>query len=455
MIKNINTSQKIKIIIVGAGKGGKALIEFFQTDPLIEVIGVVDIDENAAGIIQAKKSGIPTSDNFLNFLENPEPELDLIIEVTGNKSVEEEVFIRKPPETRMIAGIGARFIWQLLEERTNSEYLEKRFNAIKGSNSSKKNDLLFGSSPLMQNIRAMVNQVAPTFSTVLLNGETGTGKEMIAQAIFDNSHKTKQPFIKVNCTAFTPEIIESELFGHVKGAFTGAMVNKIGILEKAHGGTLFLDEIGDVPMHMQVKLLRFLQFGEIRPVGSNETKHVEVRIIAATNQKLEDLIEKGLFRKDLFFRLNTFTIELPPLRDRKEDIPLYAYHFLKIAMLQLNKKVEKITSESLDVLIRYDWPGNLRELQGVIERAIILTNSNTIEPTNLPISMQDNVPTDYHSGFKSIKKTFLSEFERNAIHHYLHEADGNISKAAAIAKLPRRSFYRILDKYGIKAKKLS
>jgi transcriptional regulator with PAS, ATPase and Fis domain len=258
----------------------------------------------------------------------------------------------------------------------------------------------------------------------------------------------------VNCTAFTPEIIESELFGHIKGSFTGAINDKVGILEKADGGTLFLDEIGDIPLHMQVKLLRFLQFGEIRPVGSNETKNVKIRIIAATNQVLEELIENKLFRQDLYFRLNTFTIELPPLRERKEDIPLYAYHFLKKAMLQLNKKVEKITSESFDQMMDYDWPGNLRELQGVIERAIILTNSNTIEPENLPIFMQSIEPTNYNSGFKSIKRAFLSGFEKNAIRHYLQEAENNVTKAAMLAKLPRKSFYRLMDKYEIKAKNL-
>lgn len=445
----------IKLLIIGAGKGGLALIEFFQTDPSIEIVAVVDTNPHAIGLIQAQKSGIPVYHRIESFFNQDKLTLlDLIIEVTGQQKASEEIRRLKSPSTRMISGIAARFIWQLLEERTNSTFLEERYNAIRGSAPSSDSDILFGSSPIMKNVQTMIRQVAATDSTVLLIGETGTGKELIAQSIFQNSKKTSNPFIKVNCTAFTPEIIESELFGHVKGSFTGAISNKMGILEKADGGTLFLDEIGDIPLHMQVKLLRYLQFGEVRPVGSNEVKNVKTRIIAATNRNLEELIEKELFRKDLYYRLNTFTIEIPPLRERKQDIPLYAYHFLKKAMLKLNKKVDKISSNALDHLISYEWPGNLRELQGVIERAIILTHTNTVQSTQLPNFMQPTININYNTGFKAIKAKNVDEFEQKALRYYINEAQGNVTKAALLAKLPRKSFYRLMHKHQINTKTL-
>jgi DNA-binding NtrC family response regulator len=200
---------------------------------------------------------------------------------------------------------------------------------------------------------------------------------------------------------------------------------------------------------MQVKLLRFLQFGEIRAVGSNETKIVETRLIAATNQDLENLIKKDLFRQDLYFRINTFSIELPPLKERKEDLPLYIYHFLKKGVLKLNKKVERVSSNALDQLIQYDWPGNLRELQAVIERAIILTDSNRINSKHLPMSIQSENLISFEKGMKAAKQLVTSDFEKHAIQHYLNKSQGNVSMAADFAKIPRRSFYRLLDKHAI------
>jgi len=438
-----------KILIVGAGKGGRALIEFFLTDPTVEIVMVVDLNESAPGMKLAKEADLPTSTRYKEVMLSRELIYDIVVEVTGEDWVHQEILAVKPEEVRMISGAASKFLWALLEERSNNRYLRERYSTIREGNQASGNEMIFGNSPQMKNLEKMIDQVAPTSSTVLFTGETGTGKELAAEMIYNRSALTNKPFVKVNCTAFSADIIESELFGHVKGAFTGALTNKKGLLEMADGGTLFLDEIGDIPMPMQVKLLRFLQFGEVRAVGSNETKIIETRLIAATNQKLEELIEQGLFRQDLYFRLNTFTLEVPALRHRKEDLPLYIYHFLKKGVLKLNKKVERVSTNALDQLIQYDWPGNLRELQAVIERAIILTDSQNLASEHLPMSIQSENLTNFEDGLMATKKLVVADFEKHALQHYLNKSRGNISLAADYAKIPRRSFYRILDKHEI------
>ncbi|MCB0504537.1 MAG: sigma 54-interacting transcriptional regulator [Cyclobacteriaceae bacterium] len=453
-MERINAGSFVKLIIVGAGKGGKALLEQLNNDPSIQILGIADVELQSQGISLAKDLGVPFSNNFIDLIEKHENEVDIIIDVTGNPDVQKQLSALKPPQSRMIVGIAAKFIWELLESRDNNRRLKERFEALNEEmRVRERQHVIFGSNPLMQEVEEMANQVAPTPSTVLITGETGTGKEIIAQSIHEQSQLKDKPFLKVNCTAFSPELLDSELFGHVKGAFTGAMANKIGILEKANNGTLFLDEIGDVSMEMQVKLLRYLQFGEVRPVGSTETKVVSTRIITATNRNLQKLIEEGRFREDLFYRLNTFTLELPPLRNRKEDIPLFAYHFLKKAVLKINKIVNVITPKALEHLSEYGWPGNLRELQSVIERAVILTKTTQVDKEHLPLSIQ-SVETgfDFNSSLLKAKEKAMEVFERQAIQHYLVKAKGNISLACAYAKVSRRTFYRIMDKHRIEAR---
>jgi DNA-binding NtrC family response regulator len=438
-----------RILIVGAGRGGRSLIEFFLSDPTVEITMVVDIDRQAEGMKLAIDANLQTSTSYKEVILSHEINYDIIIEVTGEDWIQQEILGLKPEAVRMISGVASRFLWALLEERSNNRYLQERYAAVKESQQGSENEMIFGNSPLMKNLEQMIDRVAPTISTVLFTGETGTGKELAAETIFNRSTLNNKAFIKVNCTAFSADIIESELFGHVKGAFTGAFTDKKGLLEMADGGTLFLDEIGDIPMTMQVKLLRFLQFGEVRPVGSNETRIIQARLIAATNQKLEQLIDQGLFRQDLYFRLNTFTLELPPLRQRKEDLPLYIYHFLKKGVLKLNKKVERVSSNALDQLIQYEWPGNLRELQAVIERAIILTDDNTIGSAQLPMSIQSENLSNFEAGLITARKMVAADFDKHALQHYLNKSQGNVSLAADYAKLSRTSFYRLLEKYSI------
>lgn len=438
-----------RILIVGAGNGGRALIEFFLTDPTVEIVMVVDINESAPGMILAREADLPTATKYKEVMLGSNLSYDIVVEVTGEDWVHQEILGVKPDEVRMISGAASKFLWALLEERSNNRYLRERYSTIREGNQSSGDEMIFGNSPQMKNLEKMIDQVAPTNSTVLFTGETGTGKELAAETIYNRSALVNKPFVKVNCTAFSADIIESELFGHVKGAFTGALTNKKGLLEMADGGTLFLDEIGDIPMTMQVKLLRFLQFGEVRAVGSNETKIIETRLIAATNQKLEEQIEKGLFRQDLFFRLNTFTLELPAIRHRKEDLPLYIYHFLKKGVLKLNKKVERVSTNALDQLIQYDWPGNLRELQAVIERAIILTDGQNLDSEHLPMSIQSENLTNFEDGLMTAKKIITADFEKHALHHYLNKSRGNVTMAANYAKLPRSTFYRMLNKHDV------
>jgi DNA-binding NtrC family response regulator len=246
--------------------------------------------------------------------------------------------------------------------------------------------------------------------------------------------------------------MESELFGHRRGAFTGAVTDKVGLFEKADGGTIFLDEIGDMPLEMQGTLLRVLQAGEIKPVGEVVTRRVRVRVIAATNRDLEDALQRSEFREDLFYRFNTFTVTLPPLRERVEDIPVLAYHFLRKAEAKVNKKVERIAAEALDLMKRYAWPGNLRELENIVERAVVLAAERSIESKHLPLHLLQeaaSLPISADEGLPAGKARLIREFERQAVMRLLRESGGNVSAAAKTARITRRNFHRLLVKYAI------
>ena len=260
-------------------------------------------------------------------------------------------------------------------------YLESQRDALESRNGF---EGIVGSSSALRGVLDQIRTVAPTDSTVLIEGETGTGKELIARAIHMNSRRANRPFVKLNCAAIPLGLLESELFGHEKGAFTGAVAQKLGRFEVADGGTLFLDEIGDIPLELQAKLLRVLQEQEFERLGSTYTRRVNVRVVAATNQDLAGLVAEKLFRMDLYYRLNVFPIALPPLRDRLEDIPILVAHFVGKYAQSMAKKIENITSDAMEALMRYPWPGNIRELQNFIERAVILTKGDVLQPPALP-----------------------------------------------------------------------
>src|SRR5579872_6857006 len=261
------------------------------------------------------------------------------------------------------------------------EYLEPQYE-VQGSRTRFQG--IVGTSRALRSVLDQVRIVAPTDSTVLIEGETGTGKEVIANAIHENGNRRSRPFIKLNCAAIPLGLLESELFGHEKGAFTGAVMQKLGRFETANGGTLFLDEIGDIPLELQAKLLRVLQEREFERLGSTYTRRVNVRVVAATNQDLAGLVAEKLFRMDLYYRLNVFPIALPPLRHRHEDIPMLVAHFVNRYATGMAKRIDKITSDAMEALLRYPWPGNIRELQNFIERAVILTHGDVLQPSALP-----------------------------------------------------------------------
>jgi Nif-specific regulatory protein len=310
---------------------------------------------------------------------------------------------------------------------------------------------LIGNSSAMRQVYAQVVQVARTNVTVMLRGESGTGKEMVANAIHFNSLRAKKPLVKVNCAALPETLIESELFGYEKGAFTGAYKSKKGRFELADGGTLFLDEIGDLPLHTQAKLLRVLQDKEFERLGGTETIKVNVRLIAATNKNLEQEISEGRFREDLYYRLNVFTIFLPPLRERKSDILLLAEYFLEKYEKIHGKHIKRISTPAIDMLTAYHYPGNVRELENAIERAVVACDGNVIHAHHLPPSLQ----TAEVSG--TIPKTSLQSaveaLERDLIQDALKTTRGNCAKAASLLNTTERIFNYKVKKYGINPKR--
>jgi DNA-binding NtrC family response regulator len=306
---------------------------------------------------------------------------------------------------------------------------------------------IVGRSPQMLDVYKMVARVAPTMSTVLVVGESGTGKELVARAIHTHSPRAGGPFVAVNCTALTESLLESELFGHAKGAFTGAVAPRRGLFEEAQGGTLFLDEIGDVGGKMQAQLLRVLQEGEIRRVGGNEAVKVDVRVVAATNRELEHEVAQERFREDLYFRINVVTIRLPALRERPTDIPLLARHFLLKYAARERRADTSIAAEAMSALERYPWPGNVRELENVIERALALSKDGVVLVSDLPPEVP-GIQAVPPPGLVDDRPT-LSELERRYIQLILNETGGNKKKAAEILGIDRRTLYRTLERHGI------
>jgi two-component system response regulator HydG len=308
----------------------------------------------------------------------------------------------------------------------------------------------------MKRIFELIDGVAYSSSTVLLQGESGTGKELVARAIHHRSPRRSRPFVAVNCSALTDTLLESELFGHEKGAFTGATATKRGLFEVADGGSIFLDEIGTIPTPTQVKLLRVLQEGELKRVGSSETRRVDVRVIAATNVDLAQATQEGAFREDLFYRLNVITIQLPALRERVSDIPLLALHFLRKYNTRTGKSIAGIQPEVVEVLERYPWPGNVRELENVVERSVVLGRGNEIGPHDLPESIRGRRPAQRESGtplaglpYRKAKEIALAEFDRRYVTELLTHTSGNVSQASRLAGMDRSNFRRVLKKYEI------
>ena len=306
---------------------------------------------------------------------------------------------------------------------------------------------IIAKSPKMQRVIEVIKVVGKSNATVLITGDTGTGKELVARAIHSQSHRQGKPFVAVSCAALPESLLESELFGHEKGSFTGAYTQKKGKFEVANRGTLFLDEIGEMSANIQVHLLRVLEEKEFTRVGGNELVKVDVRVISATNRDVKQAVANGQFREDLYYRLNVVNIELPPLRQRREDIPLLAQHFLKKFAVENQKEITDFSPEATDFLLKYEWPGNVRELENAIERAVILAKNSCIEVADL--SQQNLVPT--HS---TSPGTNLKQVEKTHIQDVLTETGGNYTKAARVLGISRMTLYNKIKAYGLNVKKI-
>ena len=319
-----------------------------------------------------------------------------------------------------------------------------RFGSADQDREPRRFEQIIGKSPALESALEQVAQVAPTDSTVLIQGETGTGKELIARAVHDSSSRFGRPFIKLNCAAIPFDLLESELFGHEKGAFTGAIAQKIGRFELADKGTLFLDEVGDIPLPLQPKLLRVLQEQEFERLGSGRTHQVDVRLVAATHRNLVEMVKRNEFRSDLYYRLNVFPIPLPPLRERREDIPALVEHFVEIYSRRMGKQIDQVSPETMSELTSYPWPGNIRELQNFIERSVIVTPGNILQP---PLA---SLRTAVEVG--SVGAITLEDAEREHIIKILQQARWVVSGpngAAARLGIKRSTLYFRMQKLGI------
>ena len=302
---------------------------------------------------------------------------------------------------------------------------------------------MIGESAAFQEVLRNIRLVAPTDATVLVHGETGTGKELVARAIHDFSGRSKQPFIKVNCAAIPATLLESELFGHEKGSFTGAFAQKLGRFELAHKGTLFLDEIGEIPLELQSKLLRAIQEQELERLGGNRTIRVDIRLVAATNRNLKEMVDQGKFRSDLYYRLHVFPLTVPPLRERQRDIPLLIRYFAQKYAKRLNREIEEIPTATVEALTKYDWPGNIRELQHIIERSVILTSGRVLHvaiPQSTQTSVMRSVSFDEATGRENVLRALVESGGK---------VGGNLGAAARLG-MPRTTLQSRMKKLNIK-----
>jgi DNA-binding NtrC family response regulator len=448
--------KKAKVLVVD----DEAIIRQSLRDWLSDVGYQVLTAENgfqALEIIEKEKPSIVIADLVMPGMDGIElmkrakeisPDVEVII-VTAYGSIPTAItamregaydYIEKPfcPERAEILIEKLVEHQELIEENISlHQKLEERYRF----------ENIIAKSPKMQQVIEVIKVVARSNATVLITGETGTGKELVAQAIHSQSHRRGKPFVAISCAALPESLLESELFGHEKGSFTGAYAQKKGKFEVANRGTLFLDEIGEMSANIQVHLLRVLEEKEFTRVGGNEPIKVDIRVISATNKDMKQAIASGRFREDLYYRLNVVNIELPPLRERREDIPLLAQHFLKKFAVENQKEIAGFSPEATDFLLRYDWPGNVRELENTIERAVILAQNPLIEVADLP--QQNLVPAHPTSPESSLKQV-----EKNHILNVLIETGGNYTEAARILGISRMTLYNKAKAYGLNVKKI-
>ena len=411
-------------------------------------IAAVEKQTYDVAIVDLRMPGLSGWD-VVTHMKQVSPDTEIIIS-TGHGSMEEAIqavrlgaydFLPKPTKLAVIATVLNR----VAEKRTlvnKNQALERRLNSVEGGPD------IVGESPPMQRVKKLVERIAPTDSTVLVLGETGTGKELVARRIHQLSRRAQAPFVAVNCGALPENLVESELFGHRKGAFTGADAPRKGLLEVANGGTLFLDELGELDKSMQVKLLRFLESGEVRRVGENEAFTVDVRVVCATHRDLEQMVVKETFREDLYFRVNTFEIHLPPLRERKDDIPVLARTLVARHMKKPTAPADVLTDAAIEVLKHHDWNGNVRELANAVEHAAIMADGGRIDVEHLPAAVtrrSRRVKAPHFDPAELEKPRTLREIEMDVIHASLERNQGDKPKTALELGIALKTLYNKLN----------
>jgi DNA-binding NtrC family response regulator len=422
----------------------------------VEKVAENDYDMLILDIMMPKMTGM----EVLQRVKETYPDIDVIM-ITGLNQIETAVEAMKlgafdylpkpfdPEELEMVVNRALEHR-QLLQENV---HLKKEVSARYSFEN------IIGSSQPMQSVYRLIARCAPTNSTVMLRGESGTGKELIARAIHFNSLRKDKPFITVDCASLSENLLESELFGHVKGSFTGAVTNKKGLLEEADGGTLFLDEIGNISMPTQAKLLRFIQEKEFKAVGDTHNRSVNIRLITATNKDLEGMVNEGTFRDDLYYRINIFPIEIPPIRERRDDIPALAFHFLNQFSKEMERTVTDISAGAMNLLMNHDWPGNVRELENVIHRAVILSSDETIRQAHLVSTLEMQPITDLDvprtsEELKNIKKIArqksVENIEKLFILGALKRNHWSVTESSKETGMQRTNFQALMKKYDIR-----
>ena len=404
-----------------------------------------DLDVIITDLKMPGKSGM----DLLNYSRKRRPDIPIIM-ISGHGDIEAAVtamkngafdFISKPvDETELIPVVRRALSESGYNREIVSDFFEEREDFDPG---------FIGSTPSVEEIFRTVGKIAPTDSTILITGETGVGKELIARAIHLGSPRKGGPFIKVHCAAIPETLVESELFGFEKGAFTGAVSPKPGRFELADGGTLFLDEVGEIPLQVQVKLLTALQDRAFERVGGVKTRNIDIRIVAATNRDLQTMVGEGSFRADLYYRLNVVPISIPPLRERKDDIPLQAKHFLEKFALRYGKTIESIPNEIITAFLAYRWPGNTRELENVVERLVLLSEDGIFDHINLPPEIRPDRSDEPAEDFKGRVEDAASATERLLIKEALEKSGGNRTQAAETLGISRRTLYKKMKNYGL------
>jgi len=459
-MERVNTERPPRVLIVDDDEGhAEALADGLEVDGARCTLahsgaeGIARLSEQTfdavlTDLVMPDRSGMEVLREAIRL----QPDCAVLL-VTGHESVRTAVeamregaadYLSKPVDLAELRTRLARAVESVQLKRTNTELqrqIDKRFG-FEG---------IVGQSAPMQRVFDVLGHVSSTNATVLVLGESGTGKELAARAIHTNSPRSKRPFVAVNCAALSEELIESELFGHVKGAFTGAFAAKEGRFVYADGGTLFLDEVGDMPLATQAKLLRVLETREVVPVGGNATVKVDVRLVSATNRDLEAMVKEGTFREDLLYRLKVVTLRMPSLRERRADLPLLIEHFVSEFARVHQRAIRGITPEARTVLVRHDWPGNVRELRNVIENMVVLAHSDMLGVEDMPDSVQAvGASTERgHKGGFDLAGRSLAEVEKASIEVNLAVCEGNREKTAKVLGMGERTLYRKLKEYGI------